>query len=157
MYLLATIYCIALSYKVCIVLLTGGERTPEQILRETLELQAGLIIQSISRAATPRIRQLSLSRMGASAAASPVHSRPRAASTSSADKSGPDVSLEEDDHKVKLECKICFDSRVNTVLLPCGHACCCQDCSVRLKFATWDSKCPICRSSIQNISMIYFS
>ena len=138
-------------------LFTGGERTPEQMLRETLEIQAGLIIQSISQAATPRIRQLSLSRMGASATASPVPARPRAASTSSAEKRGPEVSLEEDDLKVKLECKICFDSRVNTVLLPCGHACCCQDCSVRLKFATWDSKCPICRSRIQSISMLYFS
>ena len=34
-------------------LFTGGERTPEQMLRETLEIQAGLIIQSISQAATP--------------------------------------------------------------------------------------------------------
>jgi len=130
--------------------------TPEQILRETLEVHAGLIIQSISQAATPRLRQNSMSRMGA-AAASLVPSRPRAASTSSAEKTGPDVSLEDAKYQVKLECKICFDSPVNTVFLPCGHACCCQDCSVRLKFATWDSKCPICRNKIQNISMLYFS
>eukprot|EP00092_Neocalanus_flemingeri_P036167 GFUD01039378.1.p1 GENE.GFUD01039378.1~~GFUD01039378.1.p1 ORF type:complete len:290 (-),score=34.94 GFUD01039378.1:51-920(-) len=131
----------------------GEGRTPEQLLRETLEVQAGLIIQSISQAATPRLRRNSLSRMGA--AACPVRSR--AASISSVEKTGPEVSLEEVKFQVKLECKICFDSPVNTVLLPCGHACCCQDCSVRLKFATWDSKCPICRNRIQSISMLYFS
>eukprot|EP00092_Neocalanus_flemingeri_P051749 GFUD01060299.1.p1 GENE.GFUD01060299.1~~GFUD01060299.1.p1 ORF type:complete len:283 (+),score=31.79 GFUD01060299.1:83-931(+) len=131
----------------------GAGRTPEQLLRETLEVQAGLIIQSISQAATPRLRRNSLSRMGA--AACPVRSR--AASISSVEKTGPEVSLEEVKFQVKLECKICFDSPVNTVLLPCGHACCCQDCSVRLKFATWDSKCPICRNRIQSISMLYFS
>eukprot|EP00092_Neocalanus_flemingeri_P011981 GFUD01012916.1.p1 GENE.GFUD01012916.1~~GFUD01012916.1.p1 ORF type:complete len:283 (-),score=46.76 GFUD01012916.1:55-903(-) len=131
----------------------GEGRTPEQLLRETLEVQAGLIIQSISQAATPRLRRNSLSRMGA--AACPVRSR--AASISSVEKTGPAVSLEEGKFQDKLECKICFDSPVNTVLLPCGHACCCQDCSVKLKFATWDSKCPICRNRIQSISMLYFS
>jgi len=130
--------------------------TPEQILRETLEVHAGLIIQSISQAATPRLRQNSMSRVG-DAAANPVPSKLRAASTSSAEKRGPEVLLEDAKYQVKLECKICFDSTVNTVLLPCGHACCCQDCSVRLKFATWDSKCPICRNKIQSISMLYFS
>jgi len=132
---------------------SGDNRTPEQILRETLELQAGMIIQSISQAVTPRTRQHSISSIGA---VSPVNSRRRAASTSSAEKRGPEVVMEED-VKMKLECKICFDSRINTVLLPCGHACSCQDCSVKLQFATWDSKCPICRSRIQNISMLYFS
>jgi len=132
---------------------SGDNRTPEQILRETLELQAGMIIQSISQAVTPRTRQHSISSIGA---VTPVNSRRRAASTSSAEKRGPEVVMEED-VKMKLECKICFDSRINTVLLPCGHACSCQDCSVKLKFATWDSKCPICRSRIQNISMLYFS
>jgi len=149
--------------------------TPEQILRETLEVHAGLIIQSISHAATPRLRQNSMSSVAKSvhifryycwphcmsrvgdAAANPVPSKLRAASTSSAEKRGPEVLLEDAKYQVKLECKICFDSTVNTVLLPCGHACCCQDCSVRLKFATWDSKCPICRNKIQSISMLYFS
>eukprot|EP00092_Neocalanus_flemingeri_P057349 GFUD01068139.1.p1 GENE.GFUD01068139.1~~GFUD01068139.1.p1 ORF type:complete len:299 (-),score=74.61 GFUD01068139.1:483-1379(-) len=119
-------------------------RTPERVLREALEVQAGLIIL--------------MSRMGeaATGADSPKPNQSRAASTSSAEKRGPEVSME-DKYQVKLECKICYDSSVNTVLLPCGHACCCQDCSVRLQFATWDSKCPICRNRIQGISMLYFS
>eukprot|EP00092_Neocalanus_flemingeri_P038036 GFUD01041405.1.p1 GENE.GFUD01041405.1~~GFUD01041405.1.p1 ORF type:complete len:307 (+),score=71.27 GFUD01041405.1:155-1075(+) len=137
--------------------LAAAGRTPEQILRETLEAQASLIIQSFSQAAS-RPRHNSMSRMGAAAMrSSPEPSRSRAASTSSAEKRGPEVTLEEDKYQVKLECKICFDGSVNTVLLPCGHACCCQDCSVKLKFATWDSKCPICRNRIHNISMLYFS
>jgi len=83
--------------------------TPEQILRETLEVHAGLIIQSISHAATPRLRQNSMSRVG-DAAANPVPSKLRAASTSSAEKRGPEVLLEDAKYQVKLECKICFDS-----------------------------------------------
>merc|ERR1719154_240231 len=98
---------------------SGDDRTPEQILRETLELHAGRIIQSISQAVPPRTRQHSISSIGV---VSPVNSRRRAASTSSAEKRGPEVQMDEDP-KVKLECKICFDSRINTVLLPCGHAC----------------------------------
>eukprot|EP00092_Neocalanus_flemingeri_P057347 GFUD01068137.1.p1 GENE.GFUD01068137.1~~GFUD01068137.1.p1 ORF type:complete len:324 (-),score=85.88 GFUD01068137.1:475-1446(-) len=133
-------------------------RTPEQVLRGILEVQAGLIIQSISEAVTPRPRHNSMSRMGeaATGADSPKPNQSRAASTSSAEKRGPEVSME-DKYQVKLECKICYDSSVNTVLLPCGHACCCQDCSVRLQFATWDTKCPICRKRVQSISMLYFS
>ena len=130
-------------------------QTPEQILQERLEVHAGLIIQSIAHSLTPRNRRNSMSTLGA-AANSPT--RPRAASTSSAEKTGPDVDLgEEEIYRNKLECKICFDAAVNTVLLPCGHACCCHDCSVRLKFATWNAKCPICRTRIDKISMLYFS
>jgi len=131
-------------------------RTPEQVLQERLEVHAGLIIQSITNSLSPRNRRHSMSMVGAAAAVG--SSRSRAASTSSAEKMGPPVSVgEEESYKSMLECKICFDDAVNTVLLPCGHACCCKDCSVRLKFGTWDSKCPICRSKIQNISMLYFS
>jgi len=54
--------------------------TPEQILRETLEVHAGLIIQSISHAATPRLRQNSMSRVG-DAAANPVPSKSRSQTT----------------------------------------------------------------------------
>ena len=126
------------------------------MLQESLEAHAGLLIQSITNSFTPRIRQNSLSNITSAAAAIPTRPRPRAAS--SAEKIGPVVSIEDkESYKNKLECKICFDATVNTVLLPCGHACCCQDCSVRLKFATWDTKCPICRARIQNISMLFFS
>jgi len=131
-------------------------RTPEQMLQESLEAHAGLLIQSITNSFTPRIRLNSLSNNTSAATAIPTRPRPRAAS--SAEKIGPVVSIDdEESYKNKLECKICFDATVNTVLLPCGHACCCRDCSVRLKFATWDSKCPICRARIQNISILFFS
>eukprot|EP00092_Neocalanus_flemingeri_P034814 GFUD01037887.1.p1 GENE.GFUD01037887.1~~GFUD01037887.1.p1 ORF type:complete len:272 (-),score=66.15 GFUD01037887.1:209-1024(-) len=89
--------------------LAAAGRTPEQILRETLEAQASLIIQSFSQAAS-RPRHNSMSRMGAAAMrSSPEPSRARAASTSSAEKRGPEVSLE-DKYQDKLECKICYGS-----------------------------------------------
>jgi len=135
---------------------SNDPRTPEQVLQETLEVQAGLIIQSISHAITPRSRRLnSVSESNIEASASGELRMTRSASVSSAEKVVPDVSV--GNIGTKLECKVCLDQSVNTVLLPCGHACCCQDCSVKLKFTTWDAKCPICRSRIQTVSMLYFS
>jgi len=129
-------------------------RTPEQLLEESLEVHAGLVIQRITNSLTPR-------RHSSSSLNTPAPARRyRSASIPSAEKFGPTHTLNLDDcsqENKKLECKICFDAQVNTVLLPCGHACCCEDCSVRVKFATLDSKCPICRGRIQNISMLFFS
>jgi len=135
---------------------SNDPRTPEQVLQETLEVQAGLIIQTISHAITPRSRRLnSVSGSNVEASASGELRSTRPASVSSAEKVVPEVSV--GNIGTNLECKVCLDKSVNTVLLPCGHACCCQDCSVKLKFTTWDAKCPICRSRIQNVSMLYFS
>jgi len=127
-------------------------RSPEQMLEESLTAHAGLVIQRITNALTPR--RHSSSHLNTPAPAR----RYRSASIPSAEKFGPTHTLNLDDQVTKkLECKICFDAQVNTVLLPCGHACCCEDCSVKVKFATLDSKCPICRGRIQNISMLFFS
>jgi len=135
---------------------SNDPRTPEQVLQETLEVQAGLIIQSISHAITPRSRRLnSVSGSNIEATASGEFRSTRSASVSSAEKVVPDLSV--GNFGTKLECKVCLDKSVNTVLLPCGHACCCHECSVKVKFATWDAKCPICRSRIQSVSMLYFS
>jgi len=132
-------------------------RTPEQILQETLEVQAGLLIQTIAHALTPRPRRLN-SVAGSNADVSALGALPntRPASVLSAEKVGPEVSVGNDVGS-KLECKVCLDKSVDTVLLPCGHACCCYGCSVKIKFSTWDAKCPICRSRIQTVSMLYFS
>jgi len=101
-------------------------RTPEQILQETLEVQAGLLIQSIANALTPRSRRLnSVAGRNADVSASGVLPNTRPASVSSAEKVGPEVSVG-NVGGAKLECKVCLDSLVDTVLLPCGHACCCH-------------------------------
>ncbi|EPS57975.1 hypothetical protein M569_16842 [Genlisea aurea] len=42
----------------------------------------------------------------------------------------------------KIKCQVCFDKRINVVLLPCRHHILCSNCSVKC------SKCPICRVSI---------
>jgi len=129
-------------------------RTPEQLLEESLAAHAGLVIQRITNALTPR-------RHSSSSLNTPSPARRyRSASIPSAEKFGPThtLSLYDCSHvNDQLVCKICFDAQVNTVLLPCGHACCCEDCSVKVKFATLDSKCPICRGRIQKISMLFFS
>jgi len=47
------------------------------------------------------------------------------------------------------ECKICFERETDTVLLECGHQCCCLECSKNLK------NCPICRKTITRVVPIF--
>lgn len=42
------------------------------------------------------------------------------------------------------ECVICFEVTTLLVFVPCGHVCCCRQCSVDVTL------CPLCRSDIQN-------
>jgi len=45
--------------------------------------------------------------------------------------------------KLKYDCVVCFEEKVDTMFLPCAHACVCSHCSVRLE------KCPLCRKRIR--------
>ena len=49
---------------------------------------------------------------------------------------------------VDNECVVCFDSAVNSVLVPCGHVALCVTCARRL------TSCPICRANISDIHKI---
>lgn len=42
-------------------------------------------------------------------------------------------------------CKVCFESRINTVFIRCGHMAVCVDCSAMLE------RCPICRCNIEEV------
>lgn len=48
-------------------------------------------------------------------------------------------------------CVVCLQREKNTVLRPCGHACCCSECARREELA----RCPICRSEISWVLDIY--
>ena len=48
-------------------------------------------------------------------------------------------------------CTICLDAIANAVLVPCGHICCCYDCSTA--FIT--GKCPICRADVARSVKVY--
>ncbi|KAH9487776.1 hypothetical protein Btru_068733 [Bulinus truncatus] len=47
-------------------------------------------------------------------------------------------------------CKICMDSEVEVVFLPCGHLVSCKDCSVAL------SDCPVCRKPLKGMVRAFF-
>lgn len=55
-------------------------------------------------------------------------------------------SLIEDNTRLKesRQCKVCMDSLVDTVFLPCGHLVTCDKCSMFV------SECPICRTHIKS-------
>lgn len=45
--------------------------------------------------------------------------------------------------ETELECVVCMDQNKAVIFIPCGHYCCCDNCSLQL-----NQTCPICRSSI---------
>ena len=49
-------------------------------------------------------------------------------------------------------CVVCFDSKVDCVLLECGHAVVCLACSGGLK-----GECPMCRRPITRIVKLFYS
>ena len=51
---------------------------------------------------------------------------------------------------VESECVVCFESRIDTTLSPCGHRVLCRDCANRLRSRV----CPICRTGISFVSDI---
>jgi hypothetical protein len=54
---------------------------------------------------------------------------------------------------VIIECIICYDAVINTVILPCGHLCICWECSNTL--TEKKSNCPLCRQPIDKIIKTY--
>ncbi|CAL1262934.1 unnamed protein product [Larinioides sclopetarius] len=52
----------------------------------------------------------------------------------------------DDDTKLwcQTECVICLDVQTSSVFLPCGHVCCCRDCSKKVEL------CPMCRTTISS-------
>jgi len=51
----------------------------------------------------------------------------------------------EEEESIYKTCKVCMCNEKNTVFIPCGHICCCYDCSQKLE------KCPICRAKITTV------
>lgn len=49
------------------------------------------------------------------------------------------------------DCKICFNSEMGVVFLPCGHLCCCQTC------ASGVPHCPVCRANINSRVPVFIS
>ncbi|XP_019766529.2 E3 ubiquitin-protein ligase LRSAM1 isoform X1 [Dendroctonus ponderosae] len=44
---------------------------------------------------------------------------------------------------VTLECVVCLDCRCDVIFVPCGHLCCCSECSASV------GQCPLCRAGIE--------
>mmetsp|Transcript_37210 Transcript_37210/g.76267 ORF Transcript_37210/g.76267 Transcript_37210/m.76267 type:complete len:348 (+) Transcript_37210:50-1093(+) len=55
----------------------------------------------------------------------------------------------------QLSCSVCLCNRIDTLLMPCNHACMCHSCAVQLAGGT-PPKCPICRRQAAQMQRIYF-
>jgi hypothetical protein len=58
-------------------------------------------------------------------------------------------------------CVICMTENRNTVLNPCGHVLCCEECSKTIfedkKFSFTDVKCPLCKRKCDSYLKVYLS
>lgn len=69
----------------------------------------------------------------------------------------PPQSEEQNDTKTDeeaMQCTVCMNNRVNTIVRPCKHARMCITCSREIG-KTADAKCPICMVKIESIEVIY--
>ena len=48
-------------------------------------------------------------------------------------------------------CRICFQHKINTCLVPCGHMVACLSCGLRLR----EEPCPICRRAVDIVQKTY--
>lgn len=60
----------------------------------------------------------------------------------------PEVDDDEIEISPKLDCAVCMESEINTLLIPCGHTLC-DKCTDRVKI------CPICRAQIVSTHHIH--
>lgn len=49
-------------------------------------------------------------------------------------------------------CVICFDKKIDTAFIPCGHMCSCYQCA-----SNCNLKCPVCRKENKTIQKIFFN
>ncbi|KAL5337182.1 hypothetical protein BJX70DRAFT_399986 [Aspergillus crustosus] len=68
---------------------------------------------------------------------------------------------ETDELTLNMECKICMDQLVDTVLLPCGHAILCRWCADQhipslSGYPQGKANCPMCREPVKQKYRIYF-
>ena len=59
--------------------------------------------------------------------------------------------MEEEIEKIKdkYSCSVCFTNTRNIIFEPCNHFVCCKDCGIKL------NKCPICRSDIISLLLVF--
>ncbi|CAG4929921.1 unnamed protein product [Colias eurytheme] len=64
-----------------------------------------------------------------------------------------ELTLEEENRQLKEArlCKVCMDSEVSMVFLPCGHLVSCAECSAAL------AACPLCRAAVKALVRAYFA
>ena len=63
----------------------------------------------------------------------------------------PNLIPEEKQHDKELMCKVCFDSRINVLTMPCEYCFGCLNCAAKLYL----KECPICHMVILDVNRIY--
>lgn len=55
-----------------------------------------------------------------------------------------------------VECTICYEHPIDSVLYVCGHMCMCYECAVK-QWRIGGGHCPLCRAVIRDVIRTYKS
>ena len=66
-----------------------------------------------------------------------------------------DCQVNEKEKEKVLPCRLCYERIIQTVIIPCGHACMCNQCGEKWK-QKCAKKCPMCRAVAQSLVKLYF-
>jgi len=127
--------------------------------RQSLEISINHVIQVVP-SPRPRHNSADSEHITPRRPSTPRPPRRRAASITSTQKRGAAVAVAPPRmvQSSAMECKICFDAPIQTAILPCGHACMCYDCSIKIQHADFEDtgRCPVCRMRMVEVKNIYF-
>lgn len=56
-----------------------------------------------------------------------------------------------------VDCTICFEKPIDSVLYMCGHMCMCYDCAIKQWRGIGGGHCPLCRAVIRDVIRTYKS
>ena len=103
-------------------------------------------IGNVTRAASKRQAELA-----AAAAAAAPGANGETSESATAPVDSKDITKELKQLQNQLVCKVCMDSKISRVFVPCGHFVCCDICTPLLR------KCPVCRANIAYVVNTFMS
>lgn len=56
-----------------------------------------------------------------------------------------------------VECTICYENPIDSVLYMCGHMCMCYECAIQQWRGKGGGHCPLCRAIIRDVIRTYKS
>lgn len=81
--------------------------------------------------------------------------QPVANSTNNASNKWKDSLSDQQSTDSGVECTICYENPIDSVLYMCGHMCMCYNCAIEQWRGVGGGQCPLCRAVIRDVIRTY--